>query len=296
MAPTMSRDARARAERELLARLGLTDKASDDDVETAHTELVRFLQGAPAGLATWAEREIASADEAYALLSDPAADLKAVSGSTPPAAAARPARGGINLSYRVLLAVVALAAAAVIGVVVYQSGEPSTGSAEPAAATTATADASAPQLDTAKVEQLMQKISANPDDVAALTALGDLYFQAGDYNTAGGWMAKVVAIEPKNVKARLALGAAQFNLGNAGAAEKQWQRVVALDPKNVEAYYDLGFLYLSRKPADKARAKAAWAKVIAIAPDSEVAKTVATHLETLGDSRSPATGSSTAEK
>lgn len=292
MAPTMSRDARARAERALLARLGLTDKASDDDVETAHTDLVRFLRGAPAGLATWAEREIASADEAYALLSDPAADLTAVSGGTPPAAAASPARGGINLSYRSLLAVGALAAAAVIGVVVYQSGKPSTGSAEPAATTPTTADPSTPQLDAAQVEGLMQKISANPDDVAALTALGDLYFQAGDYNTAGGWMAKVVAIEPENVKARLALGAAQFNLGNADAAEKQWRRVVALDPENVEAYYDLGFLYLSRKPPDTARAKAAWDKVIAIAPDSDVAKTVATHLQTLGGSTTPATGGS----
>ena len=288
MAPTLTPNARARAERELLARLGLTDKASDDDVETAHTDLVQFLEGAPAGLQAWAARELASIDEAHALLSDSAGDLAAVAGDKAPPAPVAPARGGVRLSSRFVLGVVAVAAAVVVGFVVYQSGKPSTASAKPAAGITTTADTTASQLDTAKVAQLMQQISANPKDVAALAALGDLYFQAGDYNTAGGWMAKVVAIKPKDVNARLALGAAQFNLGNATAAEKQWKQVVALDAENVEAYYDLGFLYLSKKPADTARAKAAWAKVVAIAPKSEVAKTVAAHLKTLGGSATKA--------
>jgi Flp pilus assembly protein TadD len=294
MASALSPDARAALERELLARLGLSDKASDDDVETAHTDLVKFLEGAPSGLTAWAGREIASIDEAYALLSDPRADLSALAAKGTPVAS--PARGGgVHLSYRLLLAVVGIAAATVIGVAVYESGKPSSASAEPAATTSAT-DPSAPQVDETQVAQLMQKISANPNDLAALTALGDLYFQAGDYNTAGGWMAKVVAIKPKDVKARLALGAAQFNLGNVAAAEKEWKQVVALDPKNVEAYYDLGFLYLSKKPADNAKAKAAWAKVVAIAPNSEVAKTIATHLKTLDGSSTSATSGTTTEK
>ena len=297
MTPTLTEDARASAERELLARLGLTDKASDDDVETAHTDLVRFLEAAPVALQAWAGREIASIDEAYALLSDQSADLPAAARDTAPPTPAAPARDGIRLSFRFLLGVGAVAAAVVVGFVVYQSGKPST-TAVPAATTTTatTAQTGASQPDAAKVAPLMRKISANPNDVASLTALGDLYFQAGDYNTAGGWMAKAVAIRPKDVKARLALGAAQFNLGNSTAAEKQWKRVVALDARNVEAYYDLGFLYLSKRPADTARAKAAWAKVIAIAPKSDVARTVATHLKTLGGSAAKAAGNTAAGK
>ena len=280
MAPTLTPVARASAERDLLARLGLTIKASDNDVETAHADLAEFLGKAPAGLRTWAGRELASIDEAYALLTEPAAATAAVAGKASPPTRARLARDGIHLPSRLVLRLVAVAVVAVIGVVVYESGKPSTASGLPPAATTTTVT-SASQLDTAKVAQLMERISANPNDVAALAALGDLYFQAGDYNTAGGWMAKVVAISPKDAKARLALGAAEFNLGNTTAAEKQWKQVVALDPKNVEAYYDLGFLYLSKRPVDTARAKAAWAKVIALAPKSDVAKTVAAHLKTL---------------
>jgi cytochrome c-type biogenesis protein CcmH/NrfG len=286
MTPPVNRKASAAAtpaERELLARLGLKETAADDDVETAHADLVKFLAGAPAGLKQWAERETAAADEAYALLSDPNADLGAVAGtSEPPAAPAR--KGGGLLSNRVLIGVVAVAAAAVLGIVVYQSGDSSSTAADQTATATDTTTTGAPQVDQAKVAALMTKISANPKDVASLTALGDVFFQAGDYNTAGGWMTKVVVLEPKNVKARLALGAAQFNLGNVAAAEKEWKQVIVLAPRNVEAYYDLGFLYLSKKPSDTARAKAAWSKVIEIAPKSAVAKTIATHLKGLDGS------------
>jgi len=301
MTPPVNRKASADAasvERELLARLGLKPTASDDDVEIAHTDLAKFLETAPAGLEQWARREIAAADEAYALLSDPKADLAALAATSAATTATAPVparRSGVLLSNRVLIGVVGVAAAVVIGIVVYQSGSPSSTSGA-ADQTTTTADPNAtatPQVDQAQVAALMTKISANPKDAAALTALGDIYFQAGDYNTAGGWMAKAVALQPKDVKARLALGAAQFNLGNAAAAEKEWKQVVVLAPRNVEAYYDLGFLYLSKKPSDTARAKAAWSKVIEIAPKSAVAKTIATHLKGLDGSSATAAPTTT---
>lgn len=144
-----------------------------------------------------------------------------------------------------------------------------------------TASSSGTPVDPNKVSALMQKISANPKDVASLAALGDLYFAAADYTTASLWQQKVLDIDAKNVTARLALGAAQFNLGNSSRAEQEWQKVVALDPKQAEAHYDLGFLYLSKNPPDLAKVRAEWSKVVAIDPNSQIAKTVATHLQSL---------------
>ena len=69
-----------------------------------------------------------------------------------------------------------------------------------------------------------------------------------------------------------------------------------LAPRNVEAYYDLGFLYLSKKPSDTARAKAAWSKVIEIAPKSAVAKTIATHLKGLDGSSQTTAPTTTTDK
>lgn len=275
---------RAKAtQQELYAQLGLPAQASDRDVKTAHRELVRFLQSAPDGVRQWAQREIAAVDEAYALLSDPAT-LTAT-------------RRRSRLVRRVAVRVGVLAAVVGIAVGVYNMGnDQSESQSEPESQKTAAAaqEQNLSSTEQAQVARLMKKIQARPNDVASLVRLGNIFFRAEDYKAAGGWMAKAVDIEPRNVTARLALGAAQFNLGGAADARRQWLRVIEIDPKNVEAYYDLGFLYLSKKPPDMASARKVWRKVVEIAPGSAAAKTVATHLKRLKGSRAPSGSASPA--
>jgi tetratricopeptide (TPR) repeat protein len=140
----------------------------------------------------------------------------------------------------------------------------------------------APKVDQAKVADLMQQLSANPKDVAPYQALSDLYFQAGDYQTAAEWDLKVLGLDPTNVTGLLSHGASQFNLGNADAAEADWKKVVALNPRQAEAYYDLGFLYLSKNPPEMTKVRQMWKKVVEIDPTSDVAKNVRQHLQGLG--------------
>jgi cytochrome c-type biogenesis protein CcmH/NrfG len=297
-------------ERELLTRLGLTADANTQDLERAHDDLIAFLESAPRALQGWTERQIAIADEAYVLLSDPTKSLADVSVEPMPglvpagnrqialtepdqassngkqlarsiaAVSAPTERTGRRQVRRVLLAAAGVVAAVTVVFAIYASGAP----AVPGVTGTPAPEASgAAQVDTAQVAELMQKIQADPQDVESLTALGDLYFQVGDYATAAVWESKVVAIEPTNLTALLGLGAANFNGGNAVEAEKQWRAVLAIDPYNLEAHYDLGFMYFSQDPPDIEQATAEWNSVIEIAPDSDIARTVATHLETLKD-------------
>jgi hypothetical protein len=65
-------------ERELLARLGLDPSATPEDLSTAHQAVSAYLAGAPRHLRSWARTQAAGADEAYALLTDPAALARAV--------------------------------------------------------------------------------------------------------------------------------------------------------------------------------------------------------------------------
>jgi cytochrome c-type biogenesis protein CcmH/NrfG len=290
---------RRRSDRELLAGLGLPERASSRDVESAHDRIVAFLEGAPSDLAAWARREAAAADEAYALLAGTGPEAAGASGGDPqedrpPATldgsgehggeplAARPrllaALRGNRRRQRVALVVAAIAAVAVV-VGVYRIG----GDSGASGGTQASVSGAAPtgQVDQDRVAELTRKIAANPKDVASFTRLGDLYFQAGDYASAADWMERAVKLRPANVTARLALGAAWFNLGRRKDAEQQWLRVVVTNPRNVEAHYDLGFLYLSASPPDMARVRAEWGKVVELAPKSDVAKTVAAHLDQL---------------
>ena len=305
------------AERDLLARLGLKESASEDEVETAHNDVVAYLQGAPGELRAWARSQLAAADEAYALLSDHAAAaarpaaVPAVRVSAQQPAARRPkARHAqvviteaprlpfvrrIGRLGRVLIAVGAMCGVLVVGYAVYASDLPSV----PGLTGTPAPDASQPAIDTARVAQLMQAIQANPRDVAALQALGDLYFGVSEYRIAAEWEQKVLDIEPDNITAHLALGAAMFNLGNSADAESHWRRVIELNPSDVgalvEAHYDLGFMYFSANPPDVDRTIAEWQQVIDLAPDSDIAQTVSTHLDTLEQwnaSASPSTSAS----
>ena len=283
------------SEAELLARLGLTSGASNRDVEATHDEIIAFVARAPEDLRAWAERQTAAADEAYARLSgapaDPAAEDPEVApaGVTPPPGPLdapqapsdhRPRRR------RLIVAGATAIALAAVGFGVYSLGGDKNdkgSAAAPATQTTGT------PVDSQQVAELTQKVSANPKDVKTLVKLGDVYFQAGDYETAAKWMTKVVDLQPRNTTALLALGAVRFNVGKTAEAERYWRKVAEIAPKNVEAHYDLGFLYLSKNPPDMAKVKSEWNQVVALDPGSDVAKTISAHLSQLGSSPSGST-------
>jgi cytochrome c-type biogenesis protein CcmH/NrfG len=287
---------------ELLVRLGLSDNASDQDVETAHGELTEFLELAPHEIHQWAAARTTDLDEAFALLSGPSERLsaaapshaveKAPAGRGVTAQDAGPAvtRSAVLAAFKPRgsklwwLALPIVLAAVIFGVYSWGGGSSVPGiSGKPTNETSAapSGQPAATPVDKAKVAGLMQKISANPKDISSLLSLGDVYFAAADYKTAAIWEQKVLTVDPKNQGALLALGAAQFNGGNAAEAEKQWLVAAKLYPKLAEVHYDLGFLYLSQAPPNTAKVRVEWNKVIAIDPTSSVAKTVATHLKSL---------------
>ena len=300
---------------ELLSRLGLRTDAGDQDVEAAHNDLVEFLELAPHELKSWAETQTADADEAFALLCGPEQDLvpparvtdmaqDGLAETSPAPSPAPPRSAGFNapaapqalanswvpaaptaskpVRKRLVWAAISVLVVAVVLGVYFNgksSGVPGVAGKATGQQTQASGGAKTTAVDQTKVAALMKKISANPKDVASLQALGDLFFAAADYKTATVWEQTILAVDPKNLLALQAVGAAQFNLGNAVEAKKQWLVAAGLYPNVAEVHYDLGFLYFSQTPPDTAKMTAEWQKVVAIDPNSNLAKTVATHLK-----------------
>lgn len=285
---------------ELLGRLGLRASATDQDVEAAHDGLVEFLDLAPREVKPWAAARTTDVDEAFALLSGPDQGLVAETQiaamaqggpaetfESPAAAPAAPAAPVAPVSRKprrtqLVWAIVPLLVVAVVLAVFYMgrgSSVPGISGTPTNTATTASGGASTLPLDQVKVAALMQKITANPKDRASFQSLGDLYFASSDYKNAAVFEQKVLALDPKNRTALIALGAAQFNQGNGAGAKKQWLLAARLYPKSAEVHYDLGFFYMSQTPPDKVNMTAEWNKVIAIDPNSAIAKSVATHIK-----------------
>lgn len=59
---------------------------------------------------------------------------------------------------------------------------------------------------------------------------------------------------PNSAQAHFALGQAYFNLGNYPLAEPEFKRVIELQPQDPGARFDLGMVYLSEKRMDDAKA------------------------------------------
>lgn len=283
---TRSARQRQRTDRDRLdpqARTGVTAQASAEDIDRAHREhreLVSFLESAPESVRGWARHEIAAADEALAALSHATSGRPARRLSARRPSSRRPSSRRPSYSLR-RIAIGALALAVIAGVVVgvYEiGGTHSKTSSQEGGAGESQALTSAQQK---HVSALMAELKSEPKDVEALIALGDVYFEAKNYNVAGGWMRRAVAADPGNMTAHMALGAAEFNIGDAADARTNWLDVVSADPKDVEAYYDLGFVYVSKEPPDMTDAKKVWEKVIALAPHSSEAKTVEMHIKGL---------------
>jgi cytochrome c-type biogenesis protein CcmH/NrfG len=252
----------------------------------AADEAYALLDGSPEDLAAAVPMSMRSSAASSAAASAPTV-VKTRPAPTPKApkvskepgtpAAATPA-GGIVIEKKTLGIIVAVLVVIAVVFGVYKMG----GSGVPEMSGTPDPSASAaPQLDEAQVAALMQKISANPKDATSLKGLGELYFQAQQFQQAADFLKKAQAVTPKDATLGLALGAALYNLGDTAGAQAQWQAVVKIDPKNVEAHYDLGFLALSQSPPDMKLVKAEWQKVVDIDPTSDLAKNVQTHLKSI---------------
>jgi len=276
-------DAAMRAE--LLARLGLPPTAGAGHIEAAYRAANAVLDRMPPEEATFVAGQRAELDALRSLLLD-SAESPATTQTTAPASDAMattataidgpPARRGNK-------ALIIGAAALVLLVGGGLAFNSMTSSAVPpiSGKPTNTTAPTAGKLDQVKVAALMQKITANPKDFASYMGLANLYFQAGDYANTAIFTTHALKLKPSDVTALVADGAAQFNNGKTAVAQADWTRAVALDPKNVEAHYDLGFAYLSGSKPDLAKVQKEWETVVKLAPNSDIAKNVKTHLASL---------------
>ncbi len=282
------------------ALLGMSENASQDEVEARYQALTDFLASptVPEELREWAQHEVGLLEEAYAELLD--ADKRtSVSATRSPAVperaeeplVARPAPSvraarkkaeprGWRKAIRHPLFVGPLAGLVVLGaVLIARSGMPGDDKSTSVAASQQ--DANSVPLDMARINQLMTTVAKDPANLDALFELGESYFLAGQWQPALDWFGKVLAIDTKNVHAMTDVGTARFNLGQTAEAKAAWLQGVELAPDDPQLHYNLGFWYANTEPPDYASARTEWQRVVSLAPDSSLAKTVQVHLSGL---------------
>ncbi len=311
--------------------LGITEDASQDEIEARYHELADHMASPaiPATLRDWANRQSTRLDEAYAILSDPdrraaltpasaneslspaGQSAQAVApamaqpqsepetrtrepadGREQPASAARALLLGVPWK---LMALGAVAGVVVLAAVFFGRGAiPGLGGGDNSSASAATTNNGFTPLDPARLAQLTAQVQAAPNDIEALYGLGEMYFEAGEWQTSIDWLTKMLVVDPNNISAQTDLGTANFNLGNYAVAKQTWLKALEAAPSDPQLHYNLGFFYANVDPVDMQAATTEWRTVVQLAPGSALANTVQVHLDSLASLPSPAATASPA--
>ena len=125
----------------------------------------------------------------------------------------------------------------------------------------------APQLDTAKVQQLTSLLNSDPNNANAAIELANTYFDGERYDDAIKWYEAALKVEPRNVDASTDLGVAYYYTNQADKALAQFDYSLKLDPQHLKTLLNQGVVKAFGKE-DINGATAAWQKVIDIAPNS----------------------------
>ncbi len=145
---------------------------------------------------------------------------------------------------------------------------------EPTTAATAAADAvpepEVREVDAERAAALEAAARAAPDDAGVRVSLGDLYFDAQQFETAISWYEEAVAVDPAHVDGNTSLAMSWFHAGDTQRAIETFDRSLEIDAAHPRTLLNLGIVR-ALGFRDLAGALAAWEQVIVAAPDSREA-------------------------
>ena len=137
---------------------------------------------------------------------------------------------------------------------------------QPAAAT-GQATQAPPQLDQARVDQLLKVAAAAPTAAGPRVDLGNLYFDAERYQDATQWYEAALKLDPNNVDVSTDLGVCYYYLNQPDRALGQFDHSLKIDSKHTKTLLNVGIVRAFGKQ-DLAGAAQAWEQVLALAPAS----------------------------
>ena len=137
--------------------------------------------------------------------------------------------------------------------------------AQPSASAGASPSQTTPQeLQQALAQQvppLLERLKSDPKNAELLADIGNMYFDAHQYNEATTYYSRALRIQPLNTSVRLDLGNAYGFLGNTDRAIAEFQTVLKTNPNQANVLFNLGVVQWQGK-GDAEAALATWQKLL----------------------------------
>ncbi len=93
-----------------------------------------------------------------------------------------------------------------------------------------------------RIEHIDHILNNNPDDVKALTDLGNLYYDMRQYSKAILYYSRILVLTPENVNVRTDMGTCYKILGYLKKAEKEYIKSLQIDPNHLKTNFNLGII------------------------------------------------------
>jgi cytochrome c-type biogenesis protein CcmH/NrfG len=122
-----------------------------------------------------------------------------------------------------------------------------------------------------RIQAMQQLVAKDPKNVQAWIQLGNDYFDTKQPHKSIEAYGKALELQPDNPDVLTDQGVMYRDVGQFQQALANFQKANAIDPKHVQSLFNVGVVY-ENDLKDSARAKAAWQKVIEVAPQSPQAQ------------------------
>jgi len=116
------------------------------------------------------------------------------------------------------------------------------------------------------IEEYRRILAEDPYNLAAITALGNAYFDYGQWKEAIQIYERALLINPGDADVRTDLGTAYRNIGMTDRALAEYRTALKYDPGHLNARYNTGVVYATNKKNYK-EATRIWEDLLKIAPN-----------------------------
>ncbi len=93
------------------------------------------------------------------------------------------------------------------------------------------------------IEEYRTTLKEDPDNLAAMIALGNAYYDSGMWRDAIRFYERALIHDPLNADVRTDLGTAYRNLGNPDRALAEYRLALSHEPGHLDARYNIGVVY-----------------------------------------------------
>jgi len=129
-----------------------------------------------------------------------------------------------------------------------------------------------------RIHEVKAYLKENPDNVDALVALGDLYFESNQVYEGLEVFKKAEKLEPNSVHIQNDLGILYQKTGKYDLAIEKFQAALKLDPAHLNSLFHIGLIYRYNKGENK-KALAVFEELLSKNPEPRIAKMAAEEVE-----------------